>query len=192
MKSLAAIAWNVGDPWSVEEIDVEPPGPGEVLVEWAAAGLCHSDEGIRNGDRVVPEIESELFPLLGGHEGAGIVAEVGPGVTAFVPGDHVLANFAPACGECRYCTSGRGFICNNNKGFMSRGQLVDGSVKHRARGRDLCVMGKLGTFSGKNGRRRRFGAAHRPGPSARVGLSRLVWCDDRVGFGGGAWRDETR
>jgi NDMA-dependent alcohol dehydrogenase len=147
MKSLAAIAWNVGDPWSIEEIDIDPPGPGEVVVEWAAAGLCHSDEGIRSGDRVLPELESMLFPLLGGHEGAGVVSDVGPGVTAFAAGDHVLANFAPACGECRYCASGRGFICNGNKGFMTKGQLADGTVKHRARGQDLCVMGKLGTFA---------------------------------------------
>jgi S-(hydroxymethyl)glutathione dehydrogenase/alcohol dehydrogenase len=147
MKSLAAIAWNVGAPWSIEEIDIDPPGPGEVLVEWAAAGLCHSDEGIRSGDRVLPELESSLFPLLGGHEGAGVVSDVGPGVTAFAIGDHVLANFAPACGECRYCASGRGFICNGNKGFLTKGQLADGTVKHRARGQDLCVMGKLGTFA---------------------------------------------
>jgi NDMA-dependent alcohol dehydrogenase len=147
MKSLAAVAWKVGDPWRIEEIDVDPPGPGEVLVEWAAAGLCHSDEGMRSGDRVTPEMEDVVFPMLGGHEGAGVVSEVGPGVTAFAVGDHVLANFAPACGECRYCASGRGFLCNSNKGFMSKGQLVDDTVKHRADGQDLYVMGKLGTFA---------------------------------------------
>jgi NDMA-dependent alcohol dehydrogenase len=118
-----------------------------VLVEWAAAGLCHSDEGIRTGERVPPEDVANRFPMLGGHEGAGIVAEVGAGVSAFSPGDHVLANFIPACGNCRYCATGRGFICNNNRGFAERGQLVDGSIKHRARGEDLFVMAKLGTFA---------------------------------------------
>jgi S-(hydroxymethyl)glutathione dehydrogenase/alcohol dehydrogenase len=147
MKSLAAIAWKVGDPWSVEEIELDPPGPREVLVEWAAAGLCHSDEGMRSGDRVLAEMEGLLFPLVGGHEGAGIVAQVGPGVTSFAVGDHVLANFTPACGECRYCASGRGFICNGNAGFLNKGQIEGGAVKHRARGQDLNIMGKLGTFA---------------------------------------------
>jgi NDMA-dependent alcohol dehydrogenase len=147
MKSLAAICWGVNEPWSVEEIEVDPPGPGEVLVEWAAAGLCHSDEGIRTGERVPKEEEATRFPMLGGHEGAGVVSEVGPGVTVFSPGDHVLANFVPACGRCRYCATGRGFICNANTGFAQRGQLADGRIKHRARGQDLFVMAKLGTFA---------------------------------------------
>jgi NDMA-dependent alcohol dehydrogenase len=147
MKSLAAICWGVNQPWTVEEIEVDPPGPGEVLVEWAAAGLCHSDEGIRTGERVPKEEEPKRFPMLGGHEGAGIVADVGPGVTAFSPGDHVLANFVPACGRCRYCATGRGYICDDNKGFAERGQLVDGQIKHHARGQDLFVMAKLGTFA---------------------------------------------
>jgi NDMA-dependent alcohol dehydrogenase len=147
MKSLAAICWGVNQPWTVEEIEVDPPGPGEVLVEWAAAGLCHSDEGIRTGERVPKEEEASRFPMLGGHEGAGIVADVGPGVTAFSAGDHVLANFVPACGRCRYCATGRGYICDDNKGFAERGQLVDGQIKHRARGQDLFVMAKLGTFA---------------------------------------------
>jgi len=147
MKSLAAICWGVNQPWTVEEIEVDPPGPGEVLVEWAAAGLCHSDEGIRTGERVPKEEEPKRFPMLGGHEGAGVVADVGPGVTAFSPGDHVLANFVPACGRCRYCATGRGYICDDNKGFAERGQLVDGQIKHRARGQDLFVMAKLGTFA---------------------------------------------
>lgn len=147
MKSLAAICWGVNQPWTVEEIEVDPPGPGEVLVEWAAAGLCHSDEGIRTGERVPKAEEASRFPMLGGHEGAGIVADVGPGVTAFSPGDHVLANFVPACGRCRYCATGRGYVCDDNKGFAERGQLVDGQIKHRARGQDLFVMAKLGTFA---------------------------------------------
>jgi len=147
VKSLAAVVWARDEPWSVEEIDVDPPGEGEVLVEWAAAGLCHSDENMRSGARVVPEIEPMIYPLVGGHEGAGVVAEVGPGVTGLAVGDHVVANFAPVCGKCRYCATGRGFICNGNSGFMQPGQIVGGVIKHRARGKDLNVMGKLGTFA---------------------------------------------
>lgn len=147
MKGKAAVVWGPGRPWTVEEIDVDPPGPGEVLVEWAAAGLCHSDEHFRTGDRVPAEIEGLVFPLLGGHEGAGVVAQLGPGVTRFAVGDHVVASFAPTCGRCRYCTSGNAMICDANKNFMAPGQLVDGAIKHRARGQDLFVMAKLGTFA---------------------------------------------
>ena len=147
MKAKAAVVWGPGDPWTVEEIDVDPPGPGEVLVDWAASGLCHSDEHFRSGDRVPKEIEDLVFPLLGGHEGAGVVAEVGPGVHELAVGDHVVASFAPTCGKCRYCTSGRAMICDANRDFMAPGQLVDGTIKHRVRGQDLFVMAKLGTFA---------------------------------------------
>jgi NDMA-dependent alcohol dehydrogenase len=147
MKSMAAVAWKRGEPWSLEEVEVDPPGANEVLVEWAAAGMCHSDESMRMGSRMPPEMDDIVYPMLGGHEGAGIVSVVGPGVTAFAVGDHVLANFSPACGRCRYCTSGRGFICNANKDFMTKGQVESRTVKHRARGQDLFVTGKLGTFS---------------------------------------------
>ena len=147
MKSRGAICWGVGQPWTIEELEIAPPGPNEVLVEWKAAGMCHSDEGNRNGDRVSKADEAIRFPILGGHEGAGVVAEVGAAVTRFKPGDHVLANFVPNCGHCRYCATGRGFICNGNLGFGNRGQIEDGSIKHRARGEDLYVMAKLGTFA---------------------------------------------
>jgi NDMA-dependent alcohol dehydrogenase len=147
MKSLAAVCWHRGDPWVIEQIEIDPPGPGEVTVEWAAAGLCHSDEHIRTGDRVPAELDDVLFPLLGGHEGAGIIVELGPGVSQLAVGDHVLANFSPVCGKCRYCASGRGFICNDNAGFTTKGQVVDGTVKHRVQGQDLNLMGKLGTFA---------------------------------------------
>jgi NDMA-dependent alcohol dehydrogenase len=147
VKTHGAICWERGGKWIVEEIELNPPGPGEVLVEWKAAGLCHSDEHLRNGDRVSAEAEPAMYPLLGGHEGAGVVAEVGAGVTKFEVGDQVLSSFAPTCGTCRYCVSGRGYICNGNAGFLLPGQLEDGSIKHRVRGRELNVLGKLGTFA---------------------------------------------
>jgi NDMA-dependent alcohol dehydrogenase len=147
MKSLGAVCWGRGEPWVIEEIDVDPPGRKEVLVEWAAAGLCHSDEHNRTGDRVPVEMDGTVYPLLGGHEGAGIVKEIGPEVTEFVVGDHVVSSFVPACGRCRYCASGRAFICNANAGFGNKGQIVDGTIKHTVRGQELNVLGKLGTFS---------------------------------------------
>lgn len=147
MKSAAAVAFGRGQPWTVVEIDVDPPQPGEVLVEWEAAGLCRSDEHIRSGERLPPELDDVMFPLLGGHEGAGVVAAVGPGVTDLSVGDHVCALFVPACGRCRYCASGRGFICNEGKDPFSRGQLTDGTVRHRVDGRPLLLFSKLGTFA---------------------------------------------
>jgi NDMA-dependent alcohol dehydrogenase len=118
-----------------------------VLVEWAYAGLCHSDEHFRSGDRVPGELTGELFPLLGGHEGAGVVSRVGPGVAGLAAGDHVAASFSPTCGICKYCATGRGYICNANRNFMTKGQLVDGALKHRVGDAPLYVMAKLGTFA---------------------------------------------
>lgn len=147
MQARAAVAWHRGAPWSIEEIELQPPGHDEVLVDWAASGMCHSDESMRQGNRIPPALESAMYPLVGGHEGAGVVAAVGPGVTEFAVGDHVLANFSPACGRCRYCASGRGFLCNENKGFMEKGQLESGAVTHLANGTALYLAGKLGTFA---------------------------------------------
>ncbi|WFR72607.1 alcohol dehydrogenase catalytic domain-containing protein [Prescottella defluvii] len=123
------------------------PTEGEVLVEWKAAGLCHSDEHFRSGDRVAAGTDSATYPLLGGHEAAGVVAEVGPGVTRFAVGDRVCASFSPICGTCKYCVSGRGSLCNGNKDFGVRGQLVDGRHRHHLDGEPLYLMAKLGTFS---------------------------------------------
>ena len=92
----AAILHDVGQPWSVEDFELDPPRAGEVLLEMAAAGLCHSDEHILNGDMSAPNKMMEafglpsMFPMIGGHEGSGVVLEVGEGVTEFAPGDHVV------------------------------------------------------------------------------------------------------
>jgi NDMA-dependent alcohol dehydrogenase len=153
MKTRAAILWGVGQDWSVEEIELDPPKEGEVLVEMKAAGLCHSDEHMVTGDMVAPEelrLLFELpdtFPLIGGHEGAGVVQEVGPGVTTLKPGDHVSASFIPSCGRCRYCSTGRQNLCDLGAGALNRGQILDNTSRHHARGQDIAIMAKLGTFS---------------------------------------------
>ena len=188
MKSLAAICWKIDEPWSVEEIEVDPPGQGEVVVEWAAAGLCHSDESIRNGMRV-PQGQ-DWFPFLGGHEGAGVVAQIGPGVEELSEGDHVLASFSPSCGMCRYCASGRSFICNENKNFGERGQLEDGSNKHRAQGRDLFVMAKLGTFAERTVVSQR--SLIRIGNDVPLDAACLLSCGVPTGWGSAVERGETR
>jgi NDMA-dependent alcohol dehydrogenase len=153
MKTRAAILWGVGQDWSVEEIELDPPKQGEVLLEMKAAGLCHSDEHMVTGDMVVSDELRQMFelpdafPLIGGHEGAGIVQEVGPGVTTLKPGDHVSVSFIPACGRCRYCSTGRQNLCDLGAGALNRGQILDNTSRHHARGQDLAIMAKLGTFS---------------------------------------------
>jgi Zn-dependent alcohol dehydrogenase len=100
MKTRAAILWELGKDWSVEEIDLDPPRNGEVLVKLVGSGLCHSDEHLVTGDLPF------ALPIIGGHEGAGIVEEVGPGVDWLAVGDHVIFGFIPSCGRCESCASG--------------------------------------------------------------------------------------
>jgi NDMA-dependent alcohol dehydrogenase len=155
MRCRAAILHEVGGDWKIEEIEVDPPKAAEVLVHWTHAGLCHSDEHAVTGDMVPPEelwpdmgIES-FFPCVGGHEGAGVVVEVGPGVTSVQPGDHVSASFIPACGRCRYCSTGRQNLCDEGAGAFQKGMVTDGTSRHRMAGdgTDLMLFAKLGTFA---------------------------------------------
>src|SRR6266851_939859 len=106
MKTRAAVLRGVGQDFEITELDLDPPKTGEVLIRYVAAGLCHSDEHLRHGD-IVPR-----FPLVGGHEGAGIVEEVGPGVSRVKPGDHVVCSFIPSCGFCRWCSTGQQNLCD--------------------------------------------------------------------------------
>ena len=140
MKTNAAILWEFGGNWTVEEIDLDPPKDGEVLVSWQATGLCHSDEHIRTGDLPAP------LPLVGGHEGAGIIQEVGPGVQGLQVGDHVVASFLPACGRCRFCSTGQQNLCDLGAMIMTGTQL-DGTYRRHVNGRDVGVMALVGTFS---------------------------------------------
>jgi NDMA-dependent alcohol dehydrogenase len=141
MKTRAAVLWDRNKDWSVEEIELDPPKAGEVLVAIGGSGLCHSDEHVLTGD-----LPTEL-PVVGGHEGAGIVEEVGPGVTGLAPGDRVIFSFVPSCGQCRACASGMGSICE--LGMYTRGgrQISDHTARHHARGQDLGLMCLLGTFA---------------------------------------------
>jgi NDMA-dependent alcohol dehydrogenase len=154
MKSRAAILHDVGGPWSVEDFELDPPRTGEVLVEMAAAGLCHSDEHILNGDMSAPNEVMEsfglpsMFPMIGGHEGSGVVLEVGEGVSGFAPGDHVVTSFVAVCGECRWCNSGMEYICDMGAQVMIPGMPTDGTFRHHtADGRNLGHLSKVGAFS---------------------------------------------
>jgi S-(hydroxymethyl)glutathione dehydrogenase / alcohol dehydrogenase len=137
MDIQAAILWEQGTPLSVEAAVLDGPGPGEVLVEMKAAGVCHSDLHPARGDWPAKT------PLVLGHEGAGIVREVGAGVTRTRPGDHVVLCWAPACGDCAPCREGRAALCDRVEKVSFRNKLPSGAVRLHARGQDVAPF--LGT-----------------------------------------------
>jgi NDMA-dependent alcohol dehydrogenase len=140
METEAAILWEPRTDWSVEPIELDPPKEGEVLVKLAASGMCHSDEHLVTGDLMA------WLPIIGGHEGAGVVEEVGPGVAGLAIGDHVVFGFIPACGQCPSCATGHSNLCDVG-GTLMIGRQMDGTARHHARGQDLATMVCLGTFS---------------------------------------------
>mgnify|MGYP001033878137 CR=1 FL=1 len=148
MKSRAAILRTYGGPWSVEEFELDPPRAGEVLIRMAAAGLCHSDEHIRQGHLAPPAQLAPTAPTIGGHEGSGVVVQVGDGVTGLSPGDHVVTSFVAVCGQCRWCSSGMEYICDAGAGTMLPGMPTDGTFRHHGcDGRDLAHVSKIGAFA---------------------------------------------
>ena len=140
MKTKAAVLRDVGKDWDVIELDLDPPKAGEVLVRFVASGLCHSDNHLQTGDIPV------RYPIVGGHEGAGIVEEVGAGVTRLKPGDHIVCSFLPACGHCRFCARGQTNLCDLGALFVDN-CLPDGTFRFHAGGQDFGQMCLLGTFS---------------------------------------------
>ena len=140
MESTAAILWGPGQEWSVEPIELDAPRGREVLVRMVASGMCHSDEHIVTGD-----LQSRP-PVVGGHEGAGVVEAVGPDVSFVEVGDHVVFSFVPSCGACPSCASGHSNLCDNGGRLLS-GRQLDGTSRHHARGEDLQTFLLLGTFA---------------------------------------------
>lgn len=158
MKCQAAVLRGVGKDWEIEEITLDPPREGEVLVKMAVAGICHSDDHFATGDMLpTPEFAAILeasgappldyFPLLGGHEGAGVVEEVGSGVRSVRPGDHIAMSFIPACGACRWCVSGMTYLCDQGALLFAKQMTTDGTARRHLDGEDLSAMTQLGTFS---------------------------------------------
>jgi NDMA-dependent alcohol dehydrogenase len=158
MKCNGAILRGIGGDWQVEEITLDPPREGEVLVKMAVAGVCHSDDHYTTGDGIPSEqlaailaatgVEvAEYFPLLGGHEGAGVVEEVGPGVRSVRPGDRIATSFIPACGKCRWCVSGMTYLCDNGALMFSKEMVTDGTRRRHLKDQDLTAMTQLGTFA---------------------------------------------
>lgn len=137
MRTRAAVLREIGmpapyaqsRPLEIEDVELDPPGPDEVLLRVKAAGLCHSDLSVIDGNRPRP------MPMVLGHEAAGVIEETGPGVTGLVRGDHVVAAFVPSCGHCRPCTTGRPALCEPGFAANSAGTLLSGARRlHDARG----------------------------------------------------------
>ena len=124
METRAAVAHEAGKPLVIETVSLEGPREGEVLVEIKATGVCHTDAFTLSGDD--PE---GLFPAILGHEGAGVVVEVGPGVSSLAPGDHVIPLYVPECRQCEYCTSGKTNLCQAVRETQGRGLMPDGSSR---------------------------------------------------------------
>jgi S-(hydroxymethyl)glutathione dehydrogenase/alcohol dehydrogenase len=140
IETRAAVLRSYETPLSVEEITLDEPEPGEVVVKLAACGVCHSDL------HMISPVFKNPLPVVLGHEGAGIVERVGSGVTSVAPGDHVVLTWIPSCGRCRYCASGRPALCNNRQGVERR----DGATRlrlHDAQGDGLHQLLDAGAFA---------------------------------------------
>ncbi|KXF55781.1 alcohol dehydrogenase [Rhodococcus sp. SC4] len=141
MKTKAAVLWELGEEWSIEDVELDAPKAHEVTVELAATGLCHSDDHARTGDMPIS------LPIVGGHEGAGVVVEVGPEVEDLKVGDHVVLSFMPACGKCKWCAIGRSNLCDLGALLMQGKMISDGGYRIHAKGQNIGGMSLLGTFS---------------------------------------------
>ncbi|MFE9327533.1 NDMA-dependent alcohol dehydrogenase [Nocardia sp. NPDC052278] len=140
MQVPAAVLWAQGAPWKIETVELDAPHEGEVLVKLAASGLCHSDDHVVTGDTPC------AFPMIGGHEGAGVVEAVGPGVTRTAVGDHVILAAVPACGQCRACSRGRANLCDRGA-FALTGHGPDGTYRRHIGDTGIGAYCQIGTFS---------------------------------------------
>ncbi|MGH9101803.1 MAG: alcohol dehydrogenase catalytic domain-containing protein, partial [Acidimicrobiales bacterium] len=144
MKTQAAVLRAPGGRWEVTELDLDEPREHEVLIRFMASGLCHSDEHIREGGG-----SHIRLPLVGGHEGSGVVERTGPSVTRVREGDHVVTSYIPACGHCRYCSTGHQNLCDRGL-YAGTGCLQDGTFRFHQGGEDFgafCVVGSFSRFS---------------------------------------------
>ncbi|HEY9264348.1 MAG TPA: NDMA-dependent alcohol dehydrogenase, partial [Mycobacterium sp.] len=176
MKTKGALIWDFNQPWSIEEIEIGDPVKDEVKIQMEASGMCHSDHHLVTGD-----IPMAGFPVLGGHEGAGVVTEVGPGVENVAPGDHVVLSFIPSCGECPTCQSGKRNLCDLGALLLTGTAVSDGTHRVTANGKPVIPMTLLGTFSP-------YMVVHKSSvvkidPSIPFEVACLVGCGVTTGYG---------
>ncbi|HUZ09313.1 MAG TPA: NDMA-dependent alcohol dehydrogenase [Acidimicrobiales bacterium] len=196
MRTRAAVCSGTGEMWKVEEIEIDPPAAREVQVQMAYAGMCHSDEHLREGNLTPPPevLEmlgvSSMFPVVGGHEGAGVVTAVGPEVTQVAVGDHVAVAFIPACGTCFWCASGRQNLCDLGITTLCGPMISDGTWRYHLEGRNLNRMCQLGTFA-------EWVVCHEASlvkidPAADLRAAALISCGIATGFGAAVERGRVR
>ncbi len=142
----AAVLWGNNEPWKIEEVVLDDPRSTDVLVKMKVAGMCHSDEHAVTGDLPLP------LPVIGGHEGSGVVVAVGDQVSTVKPGDHVSMSFVPSCGRCKWCSSGRQFLCDEGAKLFNPGMMSDDRIAHHVKDADgnMVPVGRftqLGTFA---------------------------------------------
>lgn len=176
MKTKGALLWEFNQPWQIEEIEIGEPRRDEVEIRMEAAGMCHSDHHLVTGG-----IPMFGFPVLGGHEGAGVVTSVGPGVEEFAPGDHVVLSFIPSCGRCPSCQLGLRNLCDLGAGLLGGQSVSDGTFRVQARGQNVYPMSLLGTFSP-------YMVVHKTSvvkvdPSVPFEVACLVGCGVTTGYG---------
>jgi S-(hydroxymethyl)glutathione dehydrogenase/alcohol dehydrogenase len=174
MKTRAAVLRGPHTDWEIAELELDPPRAGEVLIRFETAGLCHSDQHVQTGD-----IEPR-FPIVGGHEGAGVIEEIGPDVTRVRPGDHVVCAFIPACGRCRFCSTGHQNLCDLGLNAVT-GVLPAGGFRLHQDGEDFGGFAILGTFS-------QYGTVPessviRIDPDIPLDIAALVSCGVPTGWG---------
>src|SRR5882757_3766987 len=142
MKTRAAVAFEAKKPLEILELDLDSPKAGEVLVEIKATGICHTDAYTLDG------FDSEgIFPSILGHEGAGIVREVGAGVTSVKPGDHVIPLYTPECRQCKSCLSGKTNLCTAIRATQGKGLMPDGTTRFSYQGKPIFHYMGCSTFS---------------------------------------------
>ncbi|MBX7432042.1 NDMA-dependent alcohol dehydrogenase [Mycobacterium sp. Y57] len=185
MKTKGALIWEFNQPWSIEEIEIGDPVKDEVKIRMEASGMCHSDHHLVTGG-----IPMMGFPVLGGHEGAGIVTEVGPGVEHLAPGDHVVLSFIPSCGQCPSCQAGLRNLCDLGAGLLAGVAVSDGTHRIHAKGQPVFPMTLLGTFSP-------YMVVHKSSvvkidPSIPFEVACLVGCGVTTGYGSAVRSGDVR